>query len=64
MGECDYAETFPATLDRCKICGGEDVRIVNVTYFANEARAYYLCQRCRCITETRQYRKLRRTGDD
>jgi transcription elongation factor Elf1 len=56
---CDYAETFPATLDKCKRCGGKDVNIASISYGDKIATAIYLCQRCRTAFEHRKYRRLR-----
>ncbi len=59
MGERDYAETFPATLDRCKICGGKEVNIASISYGEKIAMAIYVCMKCRTAFEHRKYRRLR-----
>ena len=41
---CDYAETFPATLDTCNLCGGKDVNIASISYGDKVATAIYVCK--------------------
>jgi transcription elongation factor Elf1 len=55
----NIAETFPATLDKCKICGGNEVNIASISYGDKIAMAIYVCKKCRTAFEQRKYRRLR-----
>lgn len=60
----NIAETFPATLDKCETCGGNEVNIASISYGDKIAMAIYVCKKCRTAFEHRKYRRLRAETSD
>ena len=54
-----HAESFPEVLEKCDMCGYKNPRIISTTYMAGKACAYYICDRCRAVHESRQFRRIR-----
>ena len=55
----DYAETFPAFIEKCEVCGRSHPHIVSISYHSDAALAYYLCKTCRVVHVKRKFRRLR-----
>lgn len=54
----DLAETFPARIEKCEVCGRPHPHIVNISYRSDIAFAYYLCKTCKVVHEKRRFRRL------